>query len=42
MLTTILKSIDTFVSIDTTSSSITLCLIGISCIVLPISTGAVC
>ena len=39
MKTTILKSIDTFVIIATTSSSITLPFIGIGIIVITISTG---
>ena len=42
MLTTVLESIDTFVLIATTSSSITLSLRGISLIVVPILTGRSC
>ena len=41
-LTTILKSVDTFVIIATTSSSITLSLTGIGLIVIPISTATTC
>ena len=41
-LTTILKSIDTFVFIATTSSSITLSLTGVGSIVIPISTATAC
>ena len=42
MITTILKSFDTFVIIATTSSSITLSLTGIGLIVIPISTATAC
>ena len=42
MLTTILKSFDTFVIIGTTSSSITLSLTGIGLIAIPISSGIAC
>ena len=38
-ITTIIKSIDTFVNIATTSSSITLSLLGIDLIAIPISTA---
>ena len=41
-LTTILKSFDTFVSIATTSSSITLSLTGFGLIVISISTASAC
>ena len=41
-ITTILKSIDTFVIIATTSSSITSSLTGIGLIVIPISTVSAC
>ena len=42
MITTLLKSFDTFVNIATTSSSITLSLTGIGLIVIPISTASAC
>ena len=42
MITTKLKSFDTFVIIATTSSSITLSFTGIGSIVMPISTGIGC
>ena len=42
MLTTILKSFDTFVEIATKSGSITLSLTGIGFVVLPISTAKTC
>ena len=42
MLTTLLKSFDTFVTVATTSSSITLFLTGIGFQVIPISTGKAC
>ena len=42
MLTTILKSFDTFVIIGTTSSSITLSLTGIGLIAIPTSSGIAC
>ena len=42
MLTTILKSFDTFVVIATTSSSITLSVTGIGLIPIPISTATAC
>ena len=42
MLTTVLKSFDTFVLFGTTSSSITLSLTSIGLIVIPISTGLAC
>ena len=41
-LTTVLKPIDTFVIIATTSSSITLSLRGIGLIAIPISTATAC
>ena len=41
-ITTILKSIDTFIITATTSSSITLSLSGISLIAIPISTATAC
>ena len=40
--TTILKSLDTFVNIATTSSSTTLSLTGVGLIVTPISTATAC
>ena len=42
MITTILKSFDTFVNIATTSSSITLSLKRIGLIAIPISTATAC
>ena len=42
MITTLLKSFDTFVIIATTSSSITLSLTGTGLIVIPISTTSAC
>ena len=42
MITTILKSFDTIVIFDTTTSSITLCLTGIGLIATPISTATAC
>ena len=42
MITTLLKSFDTFVIIAKTSSSITLSLTGIGLIVIPISTASAC
>ena len=42
IITTLLKSFDTFVIIATTSSSITLSLTGIKLIVIPISTATAC
>ena len=42
MLTTILKSFDTFVIIATTCSSITLSPMSVRLIVIPISTGIAC
>ena len=42
MITTILKSFDTFVNIASTSSCITLSLTGIGSIVIPISTATAC
>ena len=42
MLTTIVKSLDTFVVIATTSSSVTLSVTRIGSIVTPISTGVPC
>ena len=42
MLTTILKSFDTFGIIATTSTSITLSLLGIGLIIIPISAGIAC
>ena len=42
MLTTKLKSFDTFVVIATTSSSNTLCLTGLGLIAISISTAAAC
>ena len=42
MITTLLKSFDTFVISGTTTSSITLSLTGIGSIVIPISTTSAC
>ena len=42
MLTTLLKSFDTIVVIDTTSSSIPMSLTGIFLIAIPLSSGIVC
>ena len=42
MLTTLIKSFDTFVIVATTSSSITLSLTGIGLLVIPITTASTC
>ena len=42
MLTTLLKSVDTFVKIATTSSLITVSLTGVCLLVIPISPATAC